>query len=143
MRDQNLRIVVHPWIVASSLALFSLATSAGCGGKLPANVSPDLAVAASLRADLDGGVGSGSGSEEGGASPYARATGAELGIHASLGKKLKLSLAGWYLGLTSELVWSGDTGTTEVNGATVRGGGEFEARYQFADWIWEHSLLRC
>ena len=70
------------------------------------------------------------------ASPYARATGAELGIHASLGKKLKLSLAGWYLGLTSELVWSGDTGTTEVNGATVRGGGEFEARYQFADWIW-------
>lgn len=75
MRDQNLRRVVHRWMVASSLALLGLMTSAGCGGKLPANVSPDLAVAASLRADLDGGAGSGSGSEEGGAAPSAMPTG--------------------------------------------------------------------
>ena len=57
MRDQNLRIVVFPWIVASFFGGLVVLSSAGCGGKLPANVSPDLAVAASLRADLDGGAG--------------------------------------------------------------------------------------
>jgi len=73
------------------------------------------------------------------ASPYARATGAELGIHAQPFEKLKLDLAAWYLGLTSELVWVGDEGTTEPNGATVRGGLEAEARYDFADWIWAEA----
>lgn len=38
------------------LGLLAL-VAAGCGGRLPANVSPDLAVASSLRADLEGGTG--------------------------------------------------------------------------------------
>lgn len=75
MRDQNLRIVVNPWIMASFFIGLVALTGAGCGGKLPANVSPDLAVAASLRADLDGGTGEGGSAAGGEAAPAATPTG--------------------------------------------------------------------
>lgn len=65
-----------------------------------------------------------------------RAIGAELGFRAGGGKRLLLSLAGWYLYLEEELVFVGDEGTTEVSGETRRLGVDAEVRVQVANWIW-------
>ena len=48
-------------LLVAGLCLATFATS-GCGGRLPSNVSPDLAVAKAMRSDLEGGAGEGGGS---------------------------------------------------------------------------------
>jgi outer membrane receptor protein involved in Fe transport len=54
---------------------------------------------------------------------FARARGAELGARLET-RAFSASLVGFYLGLESELVFVGDAGTTEPNGATRRYGAE-------------------
>ncbi|MFO0906612.1 MAG: hypothetical protein U0939_26650 [Pirellulales bacterium] len=61
-------------LFVAGISLATLAT-VGCGSRLPANVSPDLAVAKAMRADLEGGAGAESGSAEGGAAASAMPTG--------------------------------------------------------------------
>jgi len=65
-----------------------------------------------------------------------RATGAELGLRFTLGDRVLVSAAGWYLHLEEELVYVGDAGTTEISGTSRRIGADLEMRVQIADWIW-------
>jgi outer membrane receptor protein involved in Fe transport len=65
-----------------------------------------------------------------------RASGAELGMRLSLGQRVLLTIAGWYLHMEEELVYVGDAGTTEISGESRRLGVDVEIRAQFANWIW-------
>ena len=67
--------------------------------------------------------------------PLTPALGYEIGARTRLGSRLDLALALWGLDLDSELVWSGDAGTTEESGATRRLGLEFESRLRIVDWL--------
>jgi outer membrane receptor protein involved in Fe transport len=67
--------------------------------------------------------------------PLARAVGAEVGSRARLFGRWDLAVALWELQLASETVWDGDTGTTEVSGATQRHGVEVETRYELTLWL--------
>jgi len=71
-----------------------------------------------------------------GGSPYARATGGEIGVRAVPVYGLSLAVAGYALHLDSELVWVGDAGTTEASGETLRLGVEAEARIRPLDWLY-------
>lgn len=65
-----------------------------------------------------------------------RAAGAELGLRVWPGKRLLVSLAGWYLHLDEELVFVGDAGSTEISGETRRIGFDTELRLQLTKWAW-------
>jgi hypothetical protein len=58
-----------------------------------------------------------------------RAKGAEIGTRTELIPNLQSSLAFWYLTLGSELVFSGDTGTTEPSRPSQRVGIEWSNHY--------------
>jgi len=47
-----------------------------------------------------------------------------------------LAAALWGLDLTSELVWSGDAGTTESSGPSRRAGLDIEGRVRLVSWLW-------
>jgi outer membrane receptor protein involved in Fe transport len=67
---------------------------------------------------------------------FGLATGAEAGARAVfLDRTLELSAALWGIDLTSELVWSGDEGTTEPSDATRRLGVEAEIRWRPLSWL--------
>src|SRR6185503_5067920 len=57
------------------------------------------------------------------------AMGYEVGARVTPIPGLSLEAAGYLLDLDSELVWSGDEGTTEASGQTRRYGVELGARY--------------
>ncbi len=63
-----------------------------------------------------------------------RAEGAEIGARYER-RSFNASLVGFWLTLDSELVFVGDAGTTEPNGATERFGVEFNAFWQPTDWL--------
>jgi outer membrane receptor protein involved in Fe transport len=63
------------------------------------------------------------------------ATGWEVGARATPLPSLAFSAAAFLLDLESELVWSGDQGTTEPSGATRRYGLELGARYRLSNWL--------
>jgi outer membrane receptor protein involved in Fe transport len=63
------------------------------------------------------------------------ATGYEVGSEIRPLRGLALSAAGFLLDLDSELVWSGDRGTTEAAGATRRYGLELGGRYRIGNWL--------
>ena len=63
------------------------------------------------------------------------AIGYELGTRIRPIPNLAVTAAGFLLDLDSELVWSGDAGTTEAAGATRRYGLELGARYQLGNWF--------
>jgi len=67
--------------------------------------------------------------------PLTAALGYEIGARTRLADRLDLALSLWGLDLESELVWSGDEGTTEASSATRRLGLEFEARLRITDWL--------
>ena len=70
------------------------------------------------------------------------ATGAELGVRTRLLERtLELSAALWGLDLTSELVWSGDAGTTEASDATRRLGIDAELRWHPLPWLTADAAL--
>jgi hypothetical protein len=69
-----------------------------------------------------------------------RALGAEIGgRHVWRGGSLALAL--WGIDLQSELVWSGDEGTTEASGRTRRVGVDLEARVRLSPWLWADADL--
>lgn len=70
------------------------------------------------------------------ASKFAKATGAEFGLTLKPFQRLKIDLAGWYLHLTSELVFVGDEGITEAKGPTKRYGADVTLHYHILDWLW-------
>jgi outer membrane receptor protein involved in Fe transport len=63
-----------------------------------------------------------------------KARGAELGARIEQGR-FSASLVGFYLALGSELVFSGDGGTTEPNAATRRYGSEATIFWRPTDWL--------
>ena len=64
-----------------------------------------------------------------------RARGAEVGFRTEAIKGLKSTLAIWYLHSASELVFSGDAGTTEMSGASTRYGIEWANFYKPVNWL--------
>ncbi|MEQ8857539.1 MAG: TonB-dependent receptor [Pseudomonadales bacterium] len=61
--------------------------------------------------------------------------GAELGLRLERGDRFNVSLVGFWLELDSELVFVGDAGATETNGATERRGIEASGFWQATDWL--------
>ncbi|MFN7983272.1 MAG: TonB-dependent receptor [Vicinamibacterales bacterium] len=67
--------------------------------------------------------------------PLARATGAELGVRTVALPHLQSTLTLWSLSLDSELVFSGDAGTTEAGRPSHRFGVEFANYYTPRPWL--------
>jgi outer membrane receptor protein involved in Fe transport len=63
------------------------------------------------------------------------AIGYEIGTEIRPLPDLAVTAAGFLLDLASELVWSGDAGTTEPAGATRRYGLELGGRYRLGNWL--------
>jgi len=68
-------------------------------------------------------------------SPMARSHGAETGIRSNFINGLNSTLALWWLESDQELVFTGDAGTTEVNGKSHRYGMEWTNYYKPTDWL--------
>jgi outer membrane receptor protein involved in Fe transport len=77
----------------------------------------------------------------GGATLLAVATGYEAGVRIAPLKGLSLSAAAYLLDLTSELVFDGDTGSTQPAGATRREGLELVARYRVNQAVFADAAL--
>ena len=56
------------------------------------------------------------------APPFARANGAEVGVRTVAIRGLQTTVTGWYLGFDSELIYVGDSGSTEEGPASRRKG---------------------
>jgi outer membrane receptor protein involved in Fe transport len=69
------------------------------------------------------------------ATPLVRATGAEFGARTEIVENLQSSIAFWYLKLGSELVFSGDEGTTEPSRPSKRIGIEWSNHYRPLRWL--------
>jgi outer membrane receptor protein involved in Fe transport len=69
------------------------------------------------------------------ATPLVRAKGAEIGIRSEAIPNLQSSIALWYLHLDSELVFSGDEGTTEPSRPSKRIGVEWSNHYTPLSWL--------
>ncbi len=67
--------------------------------------------------------------------PLVRAFGAEAGLRTAIIPEVQFSAALWLLDLDSELLFSGDGGTTEPSRASRREGLEVGAYYTPLDWI--------
>lgn len=64
-----------------------------------------------------------------------KATGYEVGVRTRQWEWLEASASFWLLDLTSELVYQGNLGTTQILGATRRYGMDFGSRLQMLDWL--------
>ncbi|RDX35933.1 TonB-dependent receptor [Kangiella sp. HD9-110m-PIT-SAG07] len=71
--------------------------------------------------------------------PLVRSFGYELGVRGFISERLNTSLSLWALDLDSELLFVGDAGNTEANGATERYGVELTAYYRLDD-TWSIDL---
>ena len=69
------------------------------------------------------------------ATPLVRAKGAEVGARTEAIPNLQSSLAFWYLALASELVFDGDSGTTEPGRPSKRIGVEWSNHYVPMPWL--------
>ena len=67
--------------------------------------------------------------------PMAWSRGGEIGSRSNFIPKLNSTLALWWLESSQELVFSGDSGTTNVNGSSYRYGLEFTNYYKVNDWL--------
>ncbi|MEZ4267519.1 MAG: TonB-dependent receptor [Myxococcota bacterium] len=70
-----------------------------------------------------------------GGTPFARATSGDVGFRVTPIERLTIGVSGYAIHLGEELVWSGDGGTTEASGETLRVGVEVEARLRVLDWL--------
>lgn len=68
-------------------------------------------------------------------SPLAWSRGAETGVRTQYLPGLNTTLAVWYLQMSSELVFTGDAGTTEPTPGTNRYGVEWTNFYKPLDWL--------
>lgn len=64
-----------------------------------------------------------------------KATGYEVGLRTRPWDRLEVSASFWLLDLTSELVYQGNLGTTQILGATRRYGTDLGSRLQLLDWL--------
>lgn len=64
-----------------------------------------------------------------------KATGYEVGLRTRQWDRLEVSASFWLLDLTSELVYQGNLGTTQILGATRRYGTDLGSRLQLLDWL--------
>ena len=69
------------------------------------------------------------------ATPLVRGKGAEAGVRTEIVPNLQSSVAFWYLHLDSELVFSGDEGTTEPSRPSKRVGVEWSNHYIPLRWL--------
>ncbi|KKO20647.1 MAG: Vitamin B12 transporter BtuB [Candidatus Brocadia fulgida] len=69
------------------------------------------------------------------ADPLVRTKGAEIGVRTTIVKGLQSTLALWLLDMDSELVFSGDAGSTEASAPTRRYGVEWTNYYTPAQWL--------
>ncbi len=69
------------------------------------------------------------------AKPLSRTYGAEIGMRTTWITGLQSTLAFWWLDIDSELVFSGDAGTTEIGRASRRYGIEIANYYSPTDWL--------
>ena len=83
------------------------------------------------------------------ATPLVRTRGAELGVRTSAIPRLRTTLALWDLDIGSELVFAGDSGTTEPSGPSRRTGIESSSSYRLtphlsldADLAWSRARFR-
>lgn len=76
-----------------------------------------------------------------GAGALASALGYEVGVKWQALETLRLSAALWRLDLSSELVWSGDAGTTEPSFPSRREGLDVEWRWQALPWLFADADL--
>lgn len=67
--------------------------------------------------------------------PLVTSDGAELGLRYERGDRFNATLTGFWVNLESELLFVGDAGGTEVNGASTRVGVEFSSFVQANDWL--------
>ena len=67
--------------------------------------------------------------------PLAWSRGAEIGIRSQAVQSLNSTFALWWLESSQELVFTGDTGTTEVNGKSYRYGIEWANYCKPNDWL--------
>lgn len=67
--------------------------------------------------------------------PAAWSRGAEVGLRSTFIPGLTTTFAAWWLNSSEELVFVGDAGTTEVNGASNRYGLEWTNYYKLTDWL--------
>ncbi|MFI3219657.1 MAG: TonB-dependent receptor plug domain-containing protein [Methylococcales bacterium] len=67
--------------------------------------------------------------------PMAWSRGGEFGIRSNFIHKLNTTLALWYLQSSQELVFTGDDGTTSINGMSQRYGLEWTNYYKPTDWL--------
>jgi hypothetical protein len=67
--------------------------------------------------------------------PLVRAKGAEVGLRTVRIGHLQSTVAAWYLGIDSELLFVGDAGTTEPGRPSRRAGLEWTNYARFAPWI--------
>jgi len=67
--------------------------------------------------------------------PLSWSRGAEIGIRTQYIPHLNTTLAIWYLQMSGELVFQGDTGTTAETGGTNRYGVEWTNYYKPLDWL--------
>jgi outer membrane receptor protein involved in Fe transport len=65
----------------------------------------------------------------------AQATGWELGVRTRVLPRVELFATYWWLNLSSELVFNGDSGTTEPSGASRRQGLEVGLKVRPLDWL--------
>jgi hypothetical protein len=68
------------------------------------------------------------------ASPFARAHGAEFGFRTVAIRGLQTTATVWYLGFDSELIYVGDSGTTEIGSPTRRFGVEITNYFHPHPW---------
>ncbi len=69
------------------------------------------------------------------ADPLVRTKGAEIGVRTTIVKGLQSTLALWWLDIDSELVFTGDAGTTEASGPSRRYGVEWANYYTPTKWL--------
>jgi hypothetical protein len=67
--------------------------------------------------------------------PAAWSRGAEVGVRSNFIPGLNTTVAAWWLNSSQELVFVGDAGTTEINGASDRYGIEWTNYYKPVDWV--------
>jgi len=67
--------------------------------------------------------------------PFARAHGAEVGIRTVILPKTQLTVTTWYLGFDSELIYVGDSGSTQVGPPTKRFGIEITNYVYPSPWL--------
>ena len=67
--------------------------------------------------------------------PLVQSNGGELGLRYEHEDRFNATLTGFWIDLDSELLFVGDAGGTEVNGASTRNGLEFTTFLQATDWL--------